>query len=237
MHYFLGTDDFYGFDTATVASIGTQIKEWFNQRCNNIYRHKTIGVNDRVNSVIYWFYPATTSTTPNEYVAFHYKTNRWGKGVLSVEAATEYVTGSRSYADMLIAFPLYSALSVLSYKNIETTPETPIPAVFTTTHTVNTLTGITVNSSITTNDFGIDGYKSTINRVRPRYKKLPSTSYLTNYFRDQLGENLTVDFTTQSENGKFDYIRTARWHRGKINFTGDVELNALDIEAKKAGLE
>jgi len=237
MHYFLGTDDFYGFDTATVAPISVQIKEWFNKRCNNLYRHKTVGVHDRINSIIYWFFPATTSTVPNEYVAFHYKTNRWGKGVLSVEAATEYSTGGRTYAELLVSYPLYSAFSSLSYGALEISTETPIPAIFNTSHTVNTLNGVSLSSSLTTNDFGIDGVKSTVRRVRPRYTKTPNSASMVNYYRDQLGSSLTTDFTTSEENGKFDYIRTARWHRGKISFTGDVELNSLDVEAKNAGKE
>jgi len=237
MHYFLGTDDFYGFDTATVAPISGQIKEWFNNQCNNLYRHKTVGVHDRINSIIYWFFPSTTSTIPNEYVAFHYKTNRWGKGVLTVEAATEFATGGKTYAEFLTTYPIYSSYSTLTYGSLEVSQETPVPAIFNTSHTVNTLNGVSLTSSLTTNDFGVDGAKSTVRRVRPRYTNTPVSASMVNYYRDQLGSALTTDFTISEVDGKFDYIRTARWHRGKINFVGDVEINSLDVEAKQAGKE
>jgi hypothetical protein len=237
MHYFLSDDDFYGYDTSAVKSIGPAIKEWFNQRCNNLHRHKTVGVHDRTNAVCYWFFPAGAATTPTEFVAYHYKTGRWGRGEMAVEAAAEYVTGGRTYADLLVSYPLYSGYDGIAYEALETSSKTPVPAVFDSAHTIKTLTGVTVTSTMTTNDFGIDDAISLVRRVRPRYILPPSQATIINYYRDQVGSDLIEDATTTENSGRFDFLRAARWHRGKITFTGDIELTALDVEAMDAGKE
>jgi hypothetical protein len=238
VHYFLGDDDFYSFDSNTVQSIGNQIREWFNLNCNNLYRHKTIASHDRTEGVVYWFYPQGTSTTPSAWVAYHYRTNRWGKGTLSVEAACEFIAGGRGYDSYLTQYPNYNNYPTASYEAIfGISASTPLPAIIDTSHIVKTLTGATTTADLTTNDFGVDDKLSTIRRVRPRYVSSPDSASLTNYYRDNEGGDLTEDATTTESSGKFDVIRTARWHRGKISFTGDFELTALDIEAKGAGRE
>jgi len=66
---------------------------------------------------------------------------------------------------------------------------------------------------------------------------IPTSASMINYYADQAGETFTEDATTTQTSGKFDVIRSARWHRGKISFTGDVELMGLDVEARNAGRE
>jgi hypothetical protein len=46
---------------------------------------------------------------------------------------------------------------------------------------------------------------------------------------------LTEDAVTTESNSRFDVLRTARWHRGKFNWTGDVEVTGIDIDAKPEG--
>ena len=60
---------------------------------------------------------------------------------------------------------------------------------------------------------------------------------MTNYYSDQSGSDFTQDITTTEEDGKFDVLRSARWHRGKFEFTGKVEISGIDIQAKNAGKE
>jgi hypothetical protein len=245
MHYFLSDDDFYGFDTASIKSIGAAIKEWFNRQCNNLYRHKTIGVHDRSNAICYWFFPSGTSTVPNEYVAYHYKTNRWGRGgtltTSSIEAAAEYVLGGRRYSDLLSAFPLYSDYDGITYGSFVLSSQTIVPAIVGADHIILTLTGVSETCNMTTSDFGVDDAITMIRRARVRYVGNHTTTYapalLTNYYRTFSGGNLETDFTTEEVNGRFDFIRSARWHRGKLTFRGDVELTAIDVDVKSAGRE
>lgn len=236
-HYFLGEDNFYMFDSSQLQPIGEQIKQWFSESVNKKYINDVQAVHDGNSGMIYWFYPSGTSTTLNSYVAFHYRTGRWGRGGISVEAVTEYVTGGRTYADIQASYVLYSAYSGLLYKDLQLSEGTPKPALFDTTHTLKTITGESVSSSMTPNIMGSDNEISLIRRVRNRYLNNPDSAELTNYYTDQLGSDFTTDNTYTETNGKFDLLRSARWHKGKFDFTGDVEITAIDVEAKYAGRE
>ena len=236
-HFFLGEDNFYMFDSASVQPIGEPIKEWFANHVNKKFISDTQAVHDRNNGHIYWFYPSGTSTTLNSYVTFHYRSGRWGRGDISVEAVSEYIVGGRSYADILAAYPTYAAFAGLDYQGLELSEGSPKPALFDTAHQIKTLTGQACASSMTPNIMGSDTEISLIRRVRPRYLDNPDTAQLTNFYTDQLGSDFTTDKTTVEVSGKFDVLRSARWHKGKFEFTGNVEVTALDVEAKLAGRE
>jgi hypothetical protein len=239
VHYFLGDEDFYAYDTASVQPIGKGIREWFNSDINNEYRNTVVSSHDRKNGIVYWFYPSGTSTSLNAFVAYHYRTNRWGKGLLDVQAAAEFVQGGLSYNDLDVAYGTYAGIPEKTYDNLQVSPGTPIPAIFNTSNRLQTLTGISASSSLTTNDFGMEPQKMIIRRVRPRYMESCASSgaTLTNYYRECLGESLIEDFTTSQSNSRFDFLRTARWHRGKFNWTGNVELTGIDVDAKPEGKE
>jgi len=236
-HYFLSDDDFYAYDTASVTPISGQIKEWFNLNINNKYRTDTQALHDRINGWVYWFYVSGTGTSLNAYVVYNYRTQKWGKGTLAIEATSEYVAGARTYADFLLLYPTYAAFTGFTYGDLQASEGTPKPAVFDSTHTLKTITGTSTSSSITPNIIGDDEIKTLIRRVRPRYMLIPTSASMINYYADQAGETFTEDATTTQTSGKFDVIRSARWHRGKISFTGDVELMGLDVEARNAGRE
>jgi hypothetical protein len=56
-------------------------------------------------------------------------------------------------------------------------------------------------------------------------------------YRDLTGGSRTSLATVTQSSGKFDYLKSARWHRFSITFTGPVELTGLDVDAVNDGLE
>jgi len=236
-HYFLGEDDFYSYDGATLQSIGGQIREWFNEQVN--YKSRTLAkaMHDRVNGIVYWFYPTSYSATLNAFVAYNYRVGKWGKGMMDVEFASEYVTGSKKYSEIQTLYPNYNNFDGLVYYDLGTPEEVPKAAIVDTTHKLKTLSGVPGNSFIVPNIFGSEEQKTLISRVRNRYIDSPDTAFMTNYYSDQSGSDFTQDITTTEEDGKFDVLRSARWHRGKFEFTGQVEISGIDIQAKNAGKE
>jgi aminopeptidase-like protein len=80
---------------------------------------------------------------------------------------------------------------------------------------------------------GDDDQISFLSRVRPKFATVPATASMTNYYRDQLGAALTADATANISNGKFDVLRSSRWHRASFSFTGDMEIigNAVTLES------
>jgi hypothetical protein len=109
--------------------------------------------------------------------------------------------------------------------------------VFDSIHKLKTLTGPAGNTSLTTGDYGDDQQFVTLTRVRPRFLTAPSSAMLTNSYRNNLGDTLTTDATTNVSSGAFDVIRDARWHRFQMNFTGDWELAGFAPVWEESGLE
>jgi hypothetical protein len=237
VHYFLGEEDFYAYDTASVQPIGKGIREWFNRDINNEYRNKVIASHDRVNGIVYWFYPSGTSSTLNAWVAYHYRSNRWGKGTRSVEAAAEYVQGGLSYNELDAAYGTYAGIPEVAYDSLQLSEGSPIPAIVNTSHRLQVLTGVATSSSLTTNDFGMEAVKTLVRRVRPRYLTNPTAGTFTNYYRESLGSSLTTDVVTTESNYRYDVLRASQFHRGKFAWTGDIEVTGIDVDAKPSGKE
>jgi hypothetical protein len=60
---------------------------------------------------------------------------------------------------------------------------------------------------------------------------------LTPYHRKNLGDSLITGSDVNQYDGKFDYLKSNRWHRFKLTFTGDVEISGADITVQKGGIE
>jgi hypothetical protein len=245
-HYFCGETNFYSFDSATLTPIGNEISTWFNTNCNNLYRNTIVSTKDESREIIYWFYPSLNATSPDSYVAYHYTTGRWGKGTQTVQAANEYFAASPTYANIAFNYATYGAFTNETYEELVFSENTFFPAVITTDKKLKLLTGASLVSSLTTNDFGVDGQITTITRIRPRFVNFAvpgddetdhSGAVLTPYYRDYMGASKTEGFITFMSNGKFDLIQSARWHSGVFEIQNSHEIAGLDIEAKFGGKE
>jgi hypothetical protein len=117
----------------------------------------------------------------------------------------------------------------VSYDSTIWTSGYPIPGVFDTSHTLKTLDGPSSSSGFRLGDFGDPEMFQTIQRVRPEFFTAPASATLTNYYRNNLGDALSTGSTTALNNGKFDLMKSARWHRLDLAFTGDVEVGRLNV--------
>ena len=236
VHYFLSDDNFYSFDSSNIQPVGTAIRDWFNGDCNNLYRHLTEAVHDQNLGLIFWYYPSGQSTTLNAWVSYNYNTAQWGKGQADAETLVQYVTPSLTYNDLDAKFTTYGAYSG-TYDVIQSSGLTRWPAIFNTSHQIATINGASVSSDLSSNDFGDDSSYSLLTRVRPRYLKSPSSSFMDNWYLNSPGDLYTTDQTVSGVNGKFDVLRSSRWHKIKLRFFGDVELTGADITLQGEGSE
>jgi hypothetical protein len=235
-HIFMGFDDFYEFNGGRPRPIGQGwVKETVFNELNKTYMERAMALHDRANSVVYFFYPSGSNNNPDKCVVYNYKTQRWGRADRSVEFAFEYTSVGLSYDDLGSLYSTYNDLPSVSYDSTIWTAGYPIPAVFDTSHVLKTLDGVSSTSGFRLGDLGDDERFSTITRVRPRFFTAPSAASLTNYYRNNLGDSLTTGAATSLSNGKFDFMRSARWHRLDFSFTGAVELGALDVPVAEDG--
>lgn len=235
-HLFVGKSDFYRFDGSRPVAIGDGIREWFFGQLNASYAYKIVSLHDKPSGNVYWFYPSGSSSSLNACVVYNYKTGKWGKADRSIETAITYSSGGLAYSGLDTY--TYATLPAVSY-------DSPFwgggggqtLAIINTSHVLQFLTGTADSSSLTTSDFGNDGSYSVMRRVRPRYLVAPSAATLVPYYRDTAGATLSALATVTQSSGKFDYLKSARWHRMTINFTGAVELTGLDVDVAPDGLE
>lgn len=235
-HILMGYDDFYYFDGSRPVPIGSPVKEWFFNRVYRAYMHLCKGLHDPFNKRIYWYYP-TSGSTLDSCIVYNYATNKWGTDDRTIEAVAEYISAGETYATFEADYSTYAGVPSVSYGSPFWTSATPVASVFDSAHTLNTLTGASGTSSFTIGDIGDDTLFSCITRVNLRYLTTPTSATLTNYYRNTLGESLTMDVATTMASSRFDVIRSARWHRLKHESTGDMEIAAIGVKAEQDGEE
>jgi hypothetical protein len=237
-HFFIGPSDIYLFDGSRPQPIGDGIREWFYADLSIELAYKIRGVHDKQNSLIYWYYPSIASTgNLDSCIVFNYKSRKWGRANRSVEVCLEYLTGATTYAGLETDYPTYDAFPDVSYGSPFWTATTPNMAVFDTTHTLGTLTGPSLTSSLTSGAIGDDMQLTMISRVQPRFVNDPTSGTMTNYYRMTDGASYTTDATIAMNSGRFDVMRDARWHKFKTDYVGDVEVVGQSYHLVPGGYE
>lgn len=237
-HIFMGEFDFYSFDGARPIPIGSPwIKETVFGELDRSFQHLVATLHDRANSRVYFFYPGSASITLSKCVVYNYKTNKWGRDDRNIEIPVDYTSSAITYSDLGTLFSTYGDLPSVSYGSAFWSAAVPIPAIFNTSHLVQTLTGASVTSSITTGDYGDDTVLTLLSRAKLRYTTAPTSADMVNYYRENIGDALTTDHTTPQISARFDVLRSARWHRMRFDFVGDWEASGFVPDVRKDGLE
>lgn len=237
-HIFMGSDNFFIYDGSKPVPIGTNRvnQTVFGALANSRY-YACQALHDKNNSRVYFYYPVSDSTIPDHCVVYNYRTDKWGVDDRSVESVVEYVAAGLTYDSLGGTYGTYDALPSLPYDSAFLGSTAKFPAIFDTSHNLKTLTGAAGNTSFTTGDFGDDIKVPTINRVRPRFLTVPTSATWTPMYHTSPGDTLASDAAVTLQNGKFDFMREARWHRGTMACSGDWELGSLSIEGTEGSLE
>jgi hypothetical protein len=234
VHIFMGYEDFYSFDGARPVSIGNPLSRTVFGELNRQYAYCCTSLHDRVRKRIHFFYPVGSSGNPDKCVVYNYRTGKWGRDDRTIEATVEYTAAGMTYDDLGSTYTKYDDLPSLSYDFAFLSLGASSPAIFDTTHKIQTMTGTPRISSATLWDMGADELVSLLSRVQPVFLRKPDAATMTNFYRANLGDALTQDQTVNMDTkGRFDVLRSANWHRPRLDFNGDVEIPAVraDIEA------
>lgn len=237
-HIFMGEDDFYIYDGSKPVRIGSNRVSktvYASLRQNRYYACKAL--HDKKNRRVYFYYPVQDSAQPSNCVVYNYATDRWGIDNRSIEATVDYVSGSITYDGLGALYATYDDFPNLAYDIAFVGNTQSTPAIFNTSHVIQTLNGPAGSAYIISGDYGDDLQFSTLRRVRPRFITAPVTATMTNFYRNSPGDSLTTDTLVSLSNGGFDVMRDARWHRLQMNFSGDWEMNAIAPDFVISGLE
>lgn len=233
-HFFIGPDDIYRYQPGGLpVSIGAPVKEWFFQRVNQAYTGRIRAAHDKVNALIYWFYPSE-GTSLDSCIVYNYKSNKWGVADRTVECAVDYITGGYTYETL--PFSTYDTWPEVSYDSPFWHAQSRYVGYIGTDHKLVTLTGASDTSSLTTGHHGMDNEFSLLSRVTLRYLNKPTSATATNYYQEEHGDTWTTDATTTEASGRFDVLRSSVWHRVKFDFTGDVEIVGASADVQPDGV-
>jgi hypothetical protein len=99
------------------------------------------------------------------------------------------------------------------------------------------LTGASASSSFTTGDVGDDDAASFLTKVRLRFAPgfSPTSASVQVEGKMNSGDSYTAGPTSSINDGKFDVMQEARWHRATASFTGPVRVTGIKAEFKDAG--
>lgn len=229
-HFFIGPADLYVFDGTVPRSLNAPVREWFFANLNQQYRERIFGVADIPRDLVYWYYPSNASSGQlDSCLIYNFRTNKWGKQAINVDAALLYSTGQVTYDSLGTLYSTYDNLPNIAYDSSFWLADSQAPAVIQ-SGVLKTITGEPGASWMVTGDFGDMVNYSMLRRVSPRYRLQPSSATGTNFYRYSLGEARTQDFTVPMTRGRFDFRRAARWHSYRFDFPGRVAINGLDMD-------
>lgn len=243
-HIFLGYDDFYYYDGSRPIPIPNPVKKTVLDAIDKSYFFRSVALHDRVNSLIYFFFVSSSSGTIDSCVVYNYRKddwlNSWGRHDLTIEAAVEYIAAGVTYDDLGTFYATYDVNIPLSYDSPFWVSGYPTPAVFDSSHKVNTLTGTPGSASFTLAEIGDDDNVILMARARMRYLTSPNSATLQNAYKMRSGDAFTNDATTTLSNGNFDFLRSAAWHRLAHTSSGPMEIphaKAMLLDTKQDGFE
>jgi hypothetical protein len=237
-HFIVGQDNFWLFDGSRPAPIGDDsVRQWFYNNSNPSYRYKTQCVCDRQNNVVWVYYCSTAATTPDKALVYHLKSKMWGAVDIAVEATLNY-TSAGITIDGLTAFSgTIDGLASYSFDSQFWLVGGRSLAIFNASHQLQSITGPSTTSSMTTGDVGDDDVVTLLSQIRlrfaPNYK--PASATAQTYTKMELGDSPTTATASSMNDGRFDVLDSARWHRATFNFTGDNRILGIDFKLKPEG--
>lgn len=223
-HLFVGADNIWLFDGSRPMPIGVgQIRQWFYNNSNPSYRYKTRCVFDRQNNVVWIFYCSSSATTPDQAIVYHLQTKQWGSVTIACEAALNYVSSGVTIDGLSAISATIDGLSSYSFDSQFWLTGGRSIAAFNTSHQLQSITGPSASSGFTTGDAGDDEVISLLSRIRLRFAPgyTPASANVQTFTKMNEGESLTAASTATLNDGKFDVLDSARWHRAAFTFTGD----------------
>lgn len=238
-HFFVGQDNFWIFDGTRPMPIADNVlRQWFYDNSNPGYRYRIKCVFDRQNNRVWVFYPGNGSTTCNQALVYHLISKKWGRVTRSMEAALNYIAPGVTIDTLSSVASTIDTLPDISYDSQYWLSGGQALSLFNTSHQLQMMTGASASSSFTTGDAGDDDSVMLLKQLRLRFAAgyAPTSASVQAYSKMTSGGSLTTGSSGTMNDGKFDILKAARWHRARFDFTGPVRVTQIDAKMQEAGL-
>ena len=234
-HFFVGKDNIWIFDGSRPVNIAdNQVKQWFFDNASPVYLYKTKCIFDRKTNLVWVFYCSLNSTSPDTALVYHVKTKQWGKVTLAIEAVVDYIESGTTIDGMDAIIATIDGWDNTSFDSPYWTSGARTLAYFDTSHQLKSMVGISMTSGFATGHAGDDDMVTLLSKIRlrfaPNYK--PTTASVTTFSTMTEGDPMTQRATGSLNDGKFDVLQSARFHRADFAFTGDVRVIGIAASLK-----
>lgn len=229
-HLFIGLDDFWMFDGATPVKIKAPLRDWFFTNLDKQYQQRIQGRYDRENKRAWWFFPTRDSVGAlNAAIVYHTENGKWGFANIQAESIFDYQGAEPTWDEWPPGNPAdYDDIPDLPYDSPAWDTTARAFAIVANDHKIKTLNGVAATAHIITGEFGDDSQYTTLTTVYPRYAKRPATSEMTNYTLEYSGDIPLQRGTSALSGNKYDALASGRFHKIKLELTGDFEIYGID---------
>lgn len=237
-HYFLGEDDLYAFNGATAQPIGRGVlRDWYVSQRDPLYMHKAIAYWDKAAQQVWFFFVSIFGGGEiDRGLVFHPATGRWGRADREIVTMMRYASPSATYESGAEGVTTYDASQSIEYDSPFWTESQENMAAFDANGQVMTFVGTPGASSFVTGDHGDEQAYSWCDRFDMRFQAAPTTATATGYTKDD-GGSRTVQYASAGirDDAAFDMRQRGRWHRFRVDFTGDYVAHGFGPRLKIAG--
>jgi hypothetical protein len=160
---------------------------------------------------------------------FNTETGQWGKLSLGIEYVADYVSSGVTYESLGTLYSTYDDLpETISFDSPFWNSGSSVLAVFKTDHKTYQLSGSPEESRFTTGHYGDTVNFTTIQRIKPRFLKSPTSSTLNYSHSNTDAETFTNNITSTYSGRYYDLIWSAQWHKFEFVFNGAVSMSGFD---------
>ena len=238
-HFFVGDDNFWIFDGTRPQPIAdNQVRQFFFDNSNPQFRFKTKCVFDRQTNRVWVFYPGPNSTECDATLVYHVLAGKWGRANRSIQAVISFIAPGTTFDTLNTVAATYDLLPAVSYDSQYWFSGGQSLSVFNTSNQLQLVIGTAGASSFSTGDAGDDDAVSLLKNLRLRFAAgfSPATASVTTLSKMSSGDAYIAAVTGTMNDGKFDTLRAARWHKATFNFTGAVKVTHIKPTMTPAGM-
>jgi hypothetical protein len=170
-------------------------------------------------------------------MVYHLATKQFGLVTINIEAVLNYISAGITIDGLSSVSATINGLSVYSFDSQFWLSGGRALSMFNTSHQLQLLTGTSTSSSYTTGDIGDDDGVSLLSKIRVRFAPgyAPSSATAQVFSKMTEGSGLTAGGTHTINDGKFDPLQAARFHRARVDMTGDARVLAMGATLKQMG--
>lgn len=235
-HFFVGPDNFWIFDGTRPIPLGDgAVRQWFVENSSAEYLYKTICSFDRENNRVWVFYPSSNAVECDSALVYHIQSKQWGRASLDVQSALTYVSPGATLDTLDTYGATFDDLPAIGFDSQFWYASARLQAVFDSSNQLRTLSGQPDSSSLTTGEAGDDEAVTLLQKIRLRYGVAPSSASVQTFHMPNSGGTYSPGVSSNMNDGKFDTLRAARWHKAKVTFVGPVRVTHLAAKLKPAG--